>query len=178
MDPALKLKTWNEIKEIVLECHKNHKRVIFTNGCFDILHAGHVAYLCDARKMGDVLIVGLNSDDSIHRLKGNSRPVNQVHERAYVLGGLESIDYIVIFEEDTPYELIKVIEPDVLVKGGDWLPEKIIGYDIVIAKGGIVESMPYREGFSTSDTIGRILDLYRQEIPEANIKEGDTQCRK
>jgi rfaE bifunctional protein nucleotidyltransferase chain/domain len=163
MKPEQKLKSWDEIEKIVHSLHEQHKKIVFTNGCFDILHAGHVAYLCDAFEYGDVLIVGLNSDASIRKLKGNARPINSQHERAYVLGGLSSVDYIVIFEENTPYNLIKLIKPDILVKGGDWLPEKIVGHDIVISYGGSVKSLLYREGFSTSDTIGKILDLYNKE---------------
>jgi rfaE bifunctional protein nucleotidyltransferase chain/domain len=163
MNPEQKIKSWEEIAQIVHSLHEQHKKIVFTNGCFDILHAGHVAYLRDAFEYGDVLIVGLNSDASIHRLKGNSRPINKQHERAYVLGGLSSVDYIVMFEEDTPYNLINLIKPNVLVKGGDWAPENIVGYDIVTAYGGSVKSLLYREGFSTTDTIGKILESYRNE---------------
>jgi len=106
----------------------------------------------------------LNSDDSIHRIKGESRPVNLQRERAFVLGGLADVDYIVIFNEDTPYDLIKLISPNVLVKGGDWLPENIVGNDIVTANGGEVKSLPYREGFSTTDTITKIIESYRHVI--------------
>jgi rfaE bifunctional protein nucleotidyltransferase chain/domain len=163
MNPEQKLKTWDEIEKIAHTSHELHKKIVFTNGCFDILHAGHVAYLCDAFEYGDILIVGLNSDESIRRLKGNSRPVNNEHERAFVLGGLSAVDYVVIFEEDTPYDLVKLIKPNVLVKGGDWLPENIVGYDIVTSYGGSVKSLLYREGFSTTDTIGKILESFKHE---------------
>ncbi|HNX00357.1 MAG TPA: D-glycero-beta-D-manno-heptose 1-phosphate adenylyltransferase [Candidatus Cloacimonadota bacterium] len=164
MHPETKLKTWAEIEDISRSLHEMKKKIIFTNGCFDILHAGHVAYLNDAKQLGDVMIVGLNSDDSIHRIKGESRPVNLQRERAFVLGGLADVDYIVIFNEDTPYDLIKLISPNVLVKGGDWLPENIVGNDIVTANGGEVKSLPYREGFSTTDTITKIIESYRHVI--------------
>ncbi len=164
MNPEHKIKTWDEIARIAQSLHEQHKRIVFTNGCFDILHAGHVAYLHDACEYGDVLTVGLNSDASIHRIKGELRPINNQQDRAYVLGGLASVEYIVIFDEDTPYHLINLLKPNVLVKGGDWLPENIVGSDIVIANGGSVKSLLYREGFSTTDTIEKILDVFRSEI--------------
>jgi len=129
---------------------------VFTNGCFDILHAGHVQYLEQAKKLGDILVVGLNSDASVRRLKGENRPINKQEDRALVLAALEFVDYIIIFEEDTPYELIKIVNPDVLVKGGDWKETDIIGADIVQAKGGTVLSLPLRPGLSTSKIIEEI----------------------
>jgi len=135
---------------------ETHKKIVFTNGCFDILHAGHVLYLQAAKELGDILIVGLNSDSSVKRLKGDSRPINNEHDRAIVLAGLASVDYVVIFEEDTPYELIKKIQPDVLVKGGDWAVEYIVGHDIVQKKGGMVKSLLFVDGKSTTDIIKKI----------------------
>jgi len=140
---------------MVSETHKNQK-IVFTNGCFDILHAGHVLYLQEAKALGDILIVGLNSDNSVKRLKGDSRPINNEKDRAIVLSGLASVDYVIIFEEDTPYNLIAQIQPDVLVKGGDWAPESIIGYDIVMKKGGEVRSLVFVEGKSTTEIIEKI----------------------
>lgn len=131
-------------------------KVIFTNGCFDILHEGHVSYLKEARAIGDVLVVGLNSDASVRRLKGPERPVNGEASRAAVLSGLEAVDYVCVFEEDTPYELIKALRPDVLVKGGDWDTDRIVGADIVASYGGEVRSLAFREGRSTTDIINRI----------------------
>jgi rfaE bifunctional protein nucleotidyltransferase chain/domain len=131
------------------------KTIVFTNGCFDIIHAGHVQYLEQAKAMGDILVVGLNSDASVKRLKGETRPVNSEKDRAIVLAGLESVNYVVIFEEDNPYELIKVIQPDILVKGGDWKEGSIIGADIVKAKGGNVISLPFWEGLSTTNIINK-----------------------
>ncbi len=132
------------------------KRIVFTNGCFDILHAGHVDYLIRARKLGDVLVVGLNSDASVQRLKGPARPVNKEQDRALVLSALACVDYVIIFEEDTPYFLIQAVRPNVLVKGGDWPVEKIVGRDIVEAGGGQTLSIPLLPGYSTTGIIERI----------------------
>lgn len=132
-------------------------RVVFTNGCFDILHPGHVDLLRRAREEGDCLVLGLNSDDSVRRQgKGEDRPVNPQEHRAYVLAGLESVDHVIIFGEDTPYELIRAVRPSVLIKGGDWSVDKIVGRDIVEADGGIVLSLPLIKGFSTTSLIERI----------------------
>ncbi len=135
---------------------KAGQRVVFTNGCFDILHAGHVSYLRKARAFGDVLVVGLNSDESIRRIKGPSRPVNRESERAKVLSALSFVDIIVIFSEDTPERLIHEIEPDVLVKGADWEEENIVGADFVKARGGSVKRIAFEEKVSTTGIIGRI----------------------
>ncbi|MCL2040961.1 MAG: D-glycero-beta-D-manno-heptose 1-phosphate adenylyltransferase [Bacteroidales bacterium] len=126
------------------------RKIVFTNGCFDILHRGHVEYLSQARDKGDILIVGLNTDASVRRLKGANRPVNPQEARAMVLASLFFVDAVVLFDEDTPYELIKTVQPDVLVKGADYQPESIVGYDIVTAKGGTVETVALVEGFSTT----------------------------
>ena len=131
-------------------------KVVFTNGCFDILHAGHVAYLTEARSLGDCLVVGLNSDDSVRRLKGPGRPVNTVGARAKVLGALRCVDFVVVFGEDTPLGLIERIRPDVLVKGGDWEGREIVGADVVERSGGRVVTVPFEEGFSTTSIIRRI----------------------
>jgi len=147
-----KIITREEFAKLDLE----DKKIVFTNGCFDILHAGHVQYLEQAKKLGDILVVGLNSDASVRRLKGENRPINKQEDRALVLAALEFVDYIIIFEEDTPYELIKIVNPDVLVKGGDWKETDIIGADIVQAKGGTVLSLPLRPGLSTSKIIEEI----------------------
>ncbi len=134
------------------------KKIVFTNGCFDILHAGHVRYLATARELGDVLVVGLNSDDSVRRLsKGPERPICSQDERAIVLSALSSVDYVTVFDEDTPYELIKKLKPDILVKGGDWPLDQIVGRNIVEAEGGHVTTIPFVEGKSTTDIIERII---------------------
>jgi D-beta-D-heptose 7-phosphate kinase/D-beta-D-heptose 1-phosphate adenosyltransferase len=147
-----KILSLNELKEITVRLKSEGKRIVFTNGCFDILHIGHIRYLKDAKKLGDVLIIGLNSDASVKRLKPQ-RPVNEESNRAEVLASLEMVDYITLFSEDTPYELIKTINPDVLVKGGDWKKEDIVGSDIVAD----VRSLPYVTGVSTSGIIEKIL---------------------
>jgi len=140
-----------------LSKQRPRKRIVFTNGCFDILHYGHVKYLKSARSYGDILVVGLNSDASIRRLKGDKRPINTEKERAEVLAALESVDHVIIFNEDTPYKLIGSLKPDMLVKGGDWQKEKIVGADIVLASGGKVLSLPYVKSKSTTNTIKKLI---------------------
>lgn len=132
------------------------KKIVFTNGCFDILHRGHVSYLNEAKSLGDLLIIGVNSDASVKRLKGESRPINAEEDRKFVLQNLKSVDFVEIFDEDTPYSLIKTIQPDVLVKGGDWAVEKIVGHDIVKAKNGEVYSLNFVDGYSTTKVINLI----------------------
>jgi len=155
-----KIKKKEEISHIAEKLKAENKVIVFTNGCFDILHSGHIKYLYDAKKLGDILIVGLNSDSSIKRIKGEKRPIINQEERAYIISALEMIDFIVIFDDDTPYELIKRIKPNILVKGGDWDIEKIVGKDIVESYGGKVLNIPFVEGKSTSNIIQRILDVY------------------
>lgn len=155
-----KIKKKEEISHIAEKLKAENKVIVFTNGCFDILHSGHIKYLYDAKKLGDILIVGLNSDSSIKRIKGEKRPIINQEERAYIISALEMIDFIVIFHDDTPYELIKCIKPNILVKGGDWDIEKIVGKDIVESYGGKVLNIPFVEGKSTSNIIQRILDVY------------------
>jgi len=125
-------------------------KIVFTNGCFDLLHRGHVEYLAKASDKGDVLVVGLNTDASVRRLKGEGRPINNEMARATVLASLSCVDAVVLFDEDTPYELIKAVRPDVLVKGADYKVEDIVGYDIVTAYGGKVETVDLVEGYSTT----------------------------
>lgn len=136
-------------------------RLVFTNGCYDILHPGHVDLLRRARALGDGLMLGLNSDASVRRIKGDvpgpARPLNSQDERAYVLAALECVDFVVIFDEDTPLELIRAVRPQVLVKGGDWPVERIVGRDVVEADGGTVLSLPLLPGYSTTGLIERIL---------------------
>lgn len=132
-------------------------KIIFTNGCFDILHRGHIDYLSKAADMGDLLVVGLNSDASVKKLgKGNNRPIQSENDRALVLSSLQFVDAVVIFDEPAPTELIKIIQPDVLVKGGDWTPEQVAGADIVKSKGGDVVILPYVYGYSTTAIENRI----------------------
>jgi len=152
----MNLKNWDEITYLVKNLRKQNKKIVFTNGCFDIIHAGHVQYLQEAKALGDILIIGLNSDASVKRLKGAERPVNNQNDRAIVLSALKSVDYIVVFDEDTPYDLIKQIKPDILVKGGDWPENKIVGHDIVKANGGIVKSLSFRPGNSSTSIIEKM----------------------
>jgi D-beta-D-heptose 7-phosphate kinase/D-beta-D-heptose 1-phosphate adenosyltransferase len=135
------------------------RTVVFTNGCFDLLHPGHVRYLTQARALGDALVVALNSDRSVRALKGEGRPILNERERAEVIAALHAVDYVVIFEEETPRELIAKLLPDVLVKGGDWPLDEIVGRVEVEAAGGKVISLPYVEGSSTTDIIKKIKDL-------------------
>ena len=140
-------------------------RIVFTNGCFDILHPGHVDLLTRARELGDMLVVGVNSDDSVRRLnKGAGRPFNSFAARAFVLAHLSCVDYVVEFGEDTPLELIRALRPQVLVKGGDWAPEAIVGRDVVEADGGKVYSLSLLSGWSTTALVRRIAELGRQGL--------------
>ncbi len=149
-----KLLNWNELKEAVDRLKADGKKIVFTNGCFDIIHIGHIRCLKEAKALGDVLVVGLNSDRSVSGIKQN-RPINPQNHRAEVLSSLEMVDYVALFDEETPYELIKLLQPDILVKGGDWKKEDIIGSDI--AKE--TYSLPYVKGVSTSKIIERIKKL-------------------
>ncbi len=133
------------------------KKVVFTNGCFDILHQGHLDYLCKARDLGDFLVVGLNTDASVKRLnKSPERPINTEKSRAQILASLLFVDAVVLFDEDTPYELIKIVQPDVLVKGADYKPDEIVGADVVKARGGEVVTIELTQGFSTTALIQKI----------------------
>jgi glycerol-3-phosphate cytidylyltransferase len=147
---------FSDIHQLAESLRKDGKRIVFTNGCFDIIHAGHVYYLNEAKKHGDVLILGLNSDESVRKLKGPDRPVNSELDRAAVLLGLRSVDHLVIFGEETPYNLICEIMPDILVKGGDYTIDTIVGADIVKNNGGQVVVIPFLSGRSTSGIIAKI----------------------
>jgi len=133
----------------------HQKKIVFTNGCFDILHRGHIDYLANAADLGDVLVIGLNTDASVSRIKGDARPIQDQTSRAMLLSSLSFVDAVVLFNDDTPYELIKFIKPDVLVKGSDYQAEDIVGYDVVKEKGGEIVTMDFLEGFSTSKIIER-----------------------
>jgi len=152
----MKLKTWDEIARTVKELKAAGEKLVFTNGCFDIIHAGHVQYLEEAKALGDILIIGLNSDSGVKRIKGDDRPVNSELDRAIVLSAFSAIDYIVLFQEDTPLDLINLIKPDILVKGGDWPVDKIVGADIVKANGGQVKTLQFKAGNSTTNIIEKI----------------------
>jgi rfaE bifunctional protein nucleotidyltransferase chain/domain len=133
------------------------KRIVFTNGCFELIHPGHVRYLAAARRLGDVLVVGLNSDRSVRRLdKAPDRPLVPENDRAEVLAALEAVDFVTVFDEDTPLQVVRRLQPDVLVKGGDWAQDRIAGAEVVRARGGSVRSLPYTERYSTTRLVGRI----------------------
>ena len=131
------------------------KKIVFTNGCFDILHRGHIDYLAKASDLGDILIIGLNTDGSVSRIKGNGRPIQDQQSRAMILSALHFVDAVVLFNEDTPYELIKFIKPDFLVKGSDYKPTDIVGYDVVKENNGSIVTIDFLDGFSTSSIIDR-----------------------
>ncbi len=155
-----KIKTIDELIEIRNDLKEKGKKVVFTNGCFDIIHTGHTRYLKEARALGDCLVVAVNSDASVRQIKGEKRPVIPQAERAEIIAALESVDYVIIFTEPDPYKIIKLLKPDFLVKGGDWGSDAIIGSDIVEAAGGRVLSITYNKGASTTNIIERIQNRY------------------
>ena len=148
----------DELLSMVEESRQRDERVIMTNGCFDVLHAGHVAYLEEAKSLGDRLVVAINDDDSVRRLKGESRPINALQDRMLVLAGLAAVDWVVPFSDDTPAALIASVLPDVLVKGGDYKPEEIAGAKDVLANGGEVRVLAFRKGHSSSRIIDKLAD--------------------
>ena len=156
-----KIVTLKDLVQKVGDFRKSGKRVVFTNGCFDILHVGHVRYLAAARSEGDILVVGLNSDESVRSIKGGKRPIVCQDQRAEVLAGLWCVDYIVLFDDPDPLKLIQTIKPDVLVKGDDWPEENIIGADFVKAKGGQVVRVSVVPDISTSRIIQKIVKMHR-----------------
>ena len=155
-----------DLKKVVYDLRKSGKTIVFTNGCFDILHVGHVRYLTAARSQGDILVVGLNSDGSVRSIKPENRPIVNQDQRAEVLAGFECVNYITIFNEPDPLKIIKELKPDVLVKGADWIEEEIIGADIVKATGGKVVRVSVVPDVSTSRIIQRIVRRYQQEYSE------------
>ncbi len=150
--------SWDDLKE-KLDSKHNGQKIVFTNGCFDLLHIGHVTYLKEAKSLGDILVVGLNSDSSVKKLKGKERPVQNEMDRASILSELRSVDYVTIFEQDTPEKLISKISPNILVKGGDWPVEKIVGADHVLSSGGEVKTLSFVDGKSTSSILNKIKQL-------------------
>ncbi len=158
-----KIRNRNELGEILEKQRQAGRKIVFTNGCFDLLHVGHVKYLQAARRLGDLLVLGLNSDASIKRLKGESRPLINQEERSHVLAALGCIDYVVVFDEDTPLQLLEVLRPDVLVKGGDYTPETVVGRELVESYGGRVELITFVDGKSTTGIIDRILAQCRED---------------
>ncbi len=146
----------NDMVKVREQLKREGKKVVFSNGCFDILHRGHIEYLTKAKALGDVLLIGMNTDASVKRLKGPKRPVVGQEDRAFVLAALRVVDYVCLFDEETPYELIQAVVPDVLVKGSDWAIEQIVGKDIVEASGGTVRSIDFVPHQSTTDIIKKI----------------------
>jgi D-beta-D-heptose 7-phosphate kinase/D-beta-D-heptose 1-phosphate adenosyltransferase len=153
--PEAKLLSRAALQGEIARLRASARRIVFTNGCFDLLHAGHVQYLTQAARLGDVLVVGLNSDSSVRRLKGSTRPVNGEHDRAQVVAALAAVSFVTVFEEDTPLELITRLAPDVLVKGGDYKPDEIVGAELVRTRGGRVVILPFVEGRSTTQILAR-----------------------
>jgi len=156
-----KIKTPAELAPLLSLLRATGQKIVFTNGCFDLIHPGHTRYLATARSLGNILVVAINSDASVRAIKGEKRPINSQHDRAETLAALESVDFVTIFDEPDPYKVIAALQPDVLVKGGDWPIEKIIGRDIVEARGGRVVNVPFVEGASTTGIIGKILKTYQ-----------------
>ncbi len=142
--------------EIINRIKAERKKIVFTNGCFDLLHVGHIRYLAQAKKLGDFLIIGLNSDSSVKELKGEDRPINSFEDRATLLSAIESVDLVIMFEEQTPENLIKDIVPDILVKGGDYNIEDIVGYKTVMQNGGQVKILSFYDGYSSTNYINKI----------------------
>lgn len=151
------IKNHKKLKEILDRLKKSGKKIVFTNGCFDLIHPGHVDYLEKAKSLGDILVVAINSDSSVKRLKGEKRPILNENDRVKIISSFYFVDYVTIFQEDTPYNLIKILIPDILVKGGDWDIDKIVGKDIVEKNGGKVLNIEFKEGYSTSGIIEKIL---------------------
>ncbi len=154
------IKTREEIKKIRVQLKSEGKKVVFTNGVFDLIHSGHVDYLVKAKEMGDVLILALNTDSSVKRIKGNKRPILEQNERAFIVSNLKPVDYVTFFEEDTPAEIISDLIPDVLVKGADWAIDKIVGREVVEANGGEVKNIKFINEQSTSNIINIIKERY------------------
>ena len=155
-----KIKSLDAARDECKRIKRSGKRVVFTNGCFDILHPGHTRYLSAAKKLGDFLVVALNSDASVRTIKGPKRPILEDQARAELVAALECVDLVLIFDEDNPLRVIQNLLPDILVKGGDWPEDEIIGADVVKEKGGEVKRIPFVTGFSTTDVIKRIVELY------------------
>jgi rfaE bifunctional protein nucleotidyltransferase chain/domain len=156
-----KMKSPEELRPLLAILRSMEKKIVFTNGCFDILHTGHTRYLSKAKSLGQVLVVAINSDSSVRTIKGEKRPINSLTERMETVAALESVDFVTFFNEPDPHSIISILLPDILVKGGDWPVEQIIGGDIVLARGGKVVNVPYIEGASTTGIIEKILKKYK-----------------
>jgi len=154
-----KIKNLRELRKEISRLKAKGKRVAFTNGCFDLLHYGHVKYLEDAKRKGDILVVAINQDASIRRIKGDKRPIVNEQDRARIVAALESVDYVTLFKEDTPLKVIKLLKPDILVKGADWNKDNIVGADFVLSYGGRVATIKLVKGRSTSGLIEKIAKI-------------------
>lgn len=157
-----KIKSLNSLRKIISSLKARGKVVVFTNGCFDLLHYGHAKYLEEAKRKGDILVVALNSDKSVRRIKGNSRPIVSERDRISLIAALESVDFATIFDEDNPLAVIKELKPDVLVKGADWSRQKIVGADSVLSRGGKVSTIKLAKGRSTTNIINKIAKTFKQ----------------
>lgn len=164
MEMKEKIKEKRDLGKTLEELRTKRKRIVFTNGCFDLLHVGHLRYLEKAKALGDILVVGVNEDSSVQRLKGSERPILPLVERMEILSGLECVDYIISFYEDTPLELISFLKPHVLVKGGDWTKDTTVGKEVVEGLGGEVVILPFVEGNSTTNIIETILQRYAKRV--------------
>ena len=160
MEYFKKIRTLEETKMIISKLKIEGKKIVFTNGCFDIIHPGHIRYLHAAKKLGDFLVVAINSDTSVRRIKGKGRPILDERSRSEIIASISCVDSVLIFSEDTPENVIRVLIPDILVKGGDWKESEIIGADIVKKAGGRVSVIPYVAGFSTTSIIKKIINRF------------------
>lgn len=156
-----KILNFSEVKKLAFNLKSKNKRIVFTNGCFDLIHAGHIEYLQKAKKLGDALIVGINSDFSVRKIKGDKRPITGQNDRAAIIAALEAVDYVLIFNEATPLKLIKALRPDVLVKGADWDLKNIVGGDFIKSYGGKVRAVSLVKGRSTSNIIRKIVKRFK-----------------
>jgi D-beta-D-heptose 7-phosphate kinase/D-beta-D-heptose 1-phosphate adenosyltransferase len=158
-----KIKNIVQLQRIITRLKAKGKKIVFTNGCFDILHFGHAKYLKEAKRKGDVLVVGVNSDSSVRKIKGNKRPIINEAHRAGLIAALESVDFVVIFKEETPSRVIKTLKPDILVKGADWAQKDIVGRDFVLRRGGKVYTVKLVKGFSSTNLIKKIAKAFQRD---------------
>ncbi len=177
-DPSARVIPRRGVRALCARLRNEGKRIVFTNGCFDLLHAGHAQYLRRAAALGDVLLVGLNGDASVRRLKGEGRPVQKAADRAYLLASLSCVSYVAIFPEDTPARLIGEVVPHVLVKGGDWKGKEIVGSDVVRAHGGAVKTIRFLPGRSTTSILARAADLRRKGRGSSGGRTGTSRSRR
>ena len=177
-DPSARVIPRRGVRALCVRLRNEGKRIVFTNGCFDLLHAGHAQYLRRAAALGDVLFVGLNSDASVRRLKGEGRPVQGAADRAYLLASLSCVSYVTIFPEDTPARLIREVVPHVLVKGGDWKGREIVGSDVVRAHGGTVKTIRFLPGRSTTSILAKAADLRRKGPGSSGGRTGTSRSRR